>query len=163
MPTIRVNLDNIDAARRYLREYAARLDGKLEVLREALAEIGAGEANLRFMGAFYEGDKSVSVYTVRETGKVLIVAEGEAVAFIEFGAGVFYNSDGTYPLKRPAGISGIGEYGKGYGKRPAWGYYDENHALKITRGTPAAMPMYWATKTMKQMIAGVAKEVFADG
>lgn len=163
MPTIRVNLDNIEDARRYLREYAAKLDGRLNRLTTALAEIGVAEANLRFMGAFYEGDRAVSVYTVRETGKVLIVAEGEAVAFIEFGAGVFYNSDGTYPLKRPAGISRIGEYGLGHGKRPAWGYYDDNKQLKITRGTPAAMPMYWATKTMKQKIVSIAKEVFADG
>ena len=160
MPTIRVTLDNIKDAQKYLREYAAKLDGRLDRLKSALAEIGAQEASLRFMGAVYDGEKNISVYSVRETGKVLVCAEGAPVAFIEFGAGVFYNSDGSYPIRRPAGIAGIGEYGKGYGKRPAWGYYDENHSLRITRGTPAAMPMYYATRAMQERIVSIAKEVF---
>ena len=162
MPTIRVTLDNIPQAQKYLREYSSKLDSRLERFKEALAQIGVQEASLRFMGAVYDSEKNISVYSVRETGKVLVCAEGIPVAFIEFGAGVFYNSDGSYPLKRPAGISGIGEYGKGYGKRPAWGYYDTNNVLKITRGTPAAMPMYYASKAMHARIAAIAKEVFAS-
>lgn len=160
--TIHATLDNIDAVRRYLREYEWGLDSKLERLKTALAQVGVQEASLRFMTAVYDGEKNISVYSVRETGKVLVCAEGAPVAFIEFGAGVFYNSDGSYPLKRPAGIAGIGGYGKGYGKRPAWGYYDESHVLNITRGTPAAMPMYYASRGMKDRIIGIAKEVFAS-
>ena len=163
MPTIRVTLDNIGAAQKYLREYASKLDSRLERFKEALAQIGVQEASLRFMGAVYDGEKNISVYSVRETGKVLVCAEGIPVAFIEFGAGVFYNSDGSYPLKRPAGIVGIGEYGLGRGKRPAWGFYDGGtKKLVITRGTPAAMPMYYASKAMHARIAAIAKEVFAN-
>lgn len=160
MPTIHMTLDNIPQVRRYLHEYEWGLDSKLERLKSALAQVGVQEASLRFMGAVYDGEKDISVYSVRETGKVLVCAEGAPVAFIEFGAGVFYNADGSYPLKRPAGIVGIGEYGKGYGKRPAWGYYDAGE-LHITRGTPAAMPMYYASRGMKERILGIAKEVFA--
>ena len=79
---------------------------------------------------------------------------------IEFGAGVYFNGPEPYPEPRPAGVSRIGEYGQGKGKQNTWGYYDDGGNLILTHGTPAAMPMYHAERTMEQEIKRIAREVF---
>ena len=54
----------------------------------------------------------------------------------------------------------IGSYGKGYGKKQVWGYYDEDNNLVLTRGTPATMPMYNATQEIMRKSVEIAREVF---
>jgi hypothetical protein len=108
----------------------------------------------------YDGTNDVSVKLDETNNGYVIVADGNAVAFIEFGAGVYHNTSEPYPNPRPQGIVGIGEYGKGMGKRKAWGYKDENDTLVITRGNPAAMPMWYASEEIKKSVLRVAKEVF---
>ena len=103
-------------------------------------------------------DSSVTLETI--AGGYCIKAEGKAVAFIEFGAGVYHNSGEPYPKPRPDGIVGIGQYGKGLGKRQAWGFKDDSGELVITHGNPAAMPMWYASEEMRKNILKIAKEVF---
>jgi hypothetical protein len=55
---------------------------------------------------------------------------------------------------------GIGEYGKGYGKRQAWGFRDESGELVVTHGNPAAMPMWYASEEMRNSIKQKFVEVF---
>lgn len=134
---------------------------KEKELLEALAEIGLREASVRFTTAMYDGVNDVSVRLDPAVNGYAIVAEGKAVAFIEFGAGVYHNTGEPYPNPRPQGIVGIGEYGKGYGKRKAWGYTDENGELVVTRGNPAVMPMWYASEEIKKSVLKVAREVFS--
>lgn len=143
-----------------LRSYRDSLDAKMDELLEKLAYIGVKEASVRFTTAMYDGvnDSSVTLETIKDG--YCIKAEGRAVAFIEFGAGVYHNPGEPYPNPRPAGIVGIGEYGKGYGKRSAWGFRDESGELVITHGTPAAMPMWYASEEMRNAILKTFKEVF---
>jgi hypothetical protein len=108
----------------------------------------------------YDGTNDVSVHLDEISNGYAIVADGKAVAFIEFGAGVYHNGSEPYPNPRPDGIVGIGEYGKGHGKRKAWGYLDENDELVITRGNPAAMPMWYASEEIKSSVLKVVREVF---
>lgn len=159
--TLSLGAKSIDKAIKELKAYQKWVEQKTNELAKRLAEIGANEARVRFMGAQYKGtnDASVSVEAIANGYK--IVASGSAVFFIEFGAGVYYNGAEPYPEPRPAGVSGIGEYGKGKGKQKAWGFYDETGELIITHGTPAAMPMYHASRVMLQEIQRIAKEVFA--
>lgn len=145
-----------DAIKR-IEQYEKWISEKTELLSEKLAEAGMKEARIRFEAAA-PGEVKTSVEKTQNGWK--IVASGDSVCFIEFGAGIHYNSDGDYPLKKPQGVVGIGEYGQGKGKQNAWGYYDEGHNLIITHGTPAAMPMYFAGKEMEQKISQIAKEVF---
>lgn len=126
-----------------------------------LAEIGLKEASVRFTTAMYDGTNDVSVHLDVSKNGYAIVADGQAVAFIEFGAGVYHNGSEPYPNPRPQGVVGIGEYGKGQGKQKAWGYYDENDELVITRGNPAAMPMWYASEEIKNSVLKVVKEVFS--
>ena len=151
-----------------LKAYKQTLKAKEKQLMEGLAEIGFHEASVRFSTAIYDGinDSSVDIRPI-ENGYE-IVAEGNAVAFIEFGTGVTHNTGEPYPLPRPEGIVGIGEYGDGKGKRKAWGYRGDpgssgevkSNGIVITRGNPAAMPMWYATEEMRSKILQVAKEVF---
>ena len=155
-----LSISSIDNAIAELTAYRNTLDAKKDKLLDALANIGVKEASVRFTTAMYDGvnDSSVSLEII--SNGYAIVAEGHAVAFIEFGAGVYHNSGEPYPNPRPEGIVGIGEYGKGYGKRQAWGFKDASGELVITHGNPAAMPMWYASEEMRSNILKIAKEVF---
>ncbi len=151
---------SISQAIRELKSFRDSLEGKTNKLLEELAYIGVKEASVRFTTALYDGvnDSSVTLETI--AGGYCIKAEGKAVAFIEFGSGVYHNPGEPYPNPRPSGIVGIGEYGKGYGKRQAWGFTDESGELVITHGNPAAMPMWYASEEMRNAIKAKFLEVF---
>lgn len=171
MPKIRVSLDaqSIDKAIKQIREYRDSLPEKLERLRQRVAAELAADMRAGFNGAegefiLHEGSQvpSVSVTTENDGDITLVIAHGKEAVFIEFGAGVYFNAGGT-PNPRPPGIVNIGEYGKGYGKRQVWGFYDESGELKLTHGTPASMPMYYAVQRIVPRIPLIAKEVFGGG
>lgn len=159
---IRCTLDSQDIERaiKELKQFKQEFLKKEKRLLEGLAEIGLKEASVRFTTAMYDGTNDVSVKLDETNNGYVIVADGNAVAFIEFGAGVYHNTSEPYPNPRPQGIVGIGEYGKGKGKQKAWGYKDENDELVITRGNPAAMPMWYASEEIKKSVTRVVKEVF---
>ena len=158
--TMNVSLSSIRDAINRLEAYKSSLNWRMDKFLEKLAYIGAKEASVRFTTAIYDGvnDSSITVKPIKDG--YCIVAEGHAVAFIEFGAGVYHNPGEPYPNPRPDGIVGIGEYGKGYGQRQAWGYRDESGELVVTRGNPAAMPMWYASEEMRSAIEEIYKEVF---
>ena len=158
---IDLNTKSIDAAIRKVEKYKRWVDSKTQELVKRLAEAGLEEARVQFSGAEYSGENDAEVTVEPIADGFKIVATGQAVFFIEFGAGVYYNGAEPYPEPRPKGISNIGEYGDGKGKRKAWGFYDESGELVITHGTPAAMPMLHASRTMQQEVERIAKEVFA--
>ena len=159
---IRCTLDAKDIARaiKDLKAYKKNFLEKEKALLEGLANIGIREASVRFTTAMYDGVNDVSVRLDKTNKGYAIVAEGKAVAFIEFGAGVYHNTGEPYPNPRPEGIVGIGEYGKGKGKRKAWGYENENGEIVITRGNPAAMPMWYASEEIRNSVLRIAREVF---
>ena len=158
--TCKLDEQDINRAIKELKQYKQNFLEREKRLIEGLAEIGLKEASVRFTTAMYDGINDVSVKLDETKNGYIIVAEGNAVAFIEFGAGVYHNTSEPYPNPRPDGIVGIGEYGKGKGKQKAWGYLDENNELVITRGNPAAMPMWYASEEIKNSVLRVVKEVF---
>lgn len=150
----------INNAIQLLQNYKREFLEREKRLVEGLAEIGLKEASVRFTTAMYDGTNDVSVHLDETNHGYAIVADGKAVAFIEFGAGVYHNGSEPYPNPRPGGIVGIGEYGEGHGKQKAWGYLDENQELVITRGNPAAMPMWYASEEIKNSVLKVVREVY---
>lgn len=98
-------------------------------------------------------DDSVVVNVFMTTDGVEIVASGEQVLFLEFGAGIRYSnvrnpkSDelgfgaGTYP-------SSLGNWDNPYG----WVYRDKNGEKIHTYGNPAYMAMYRSSIVMQQLI-----------
>lgn len=163
-----LNTRDIGQAIKELEKYKQDFLRKEKLFIEKLAMIGVQEASIRFTTAMYDGVNDVTVSLEPTPEGYVIVASGEAVAFIEFGSGVYHNPGEPYPNPRPDGVVGIGEYGKGKGKRRAWFYkgeagtngeVQENGVVK-TRGNPAAMPMWYATEEMKRSILQIAREVF---
>ena len=155
-----LNESDISRAIEEIERYRRDVENKTAQLTKLLAEAGLKEASIRFTTAIYDGVNDVQVRLDETDRGYAIVAEGNAVAFIEFGAGVYHNPSEPYPNDRPDGIVGIGEYGQGKGSNSAWGYYDESGDLVITHGNPAAMPMWYASEEMRNLIERIAKEVF---
>lgn len=103
----------------------------------------------------------VKVEIEERDGYTAIVAKGSDAVWVEFGAGIYYNgSTGTSPHPKGEELSlTIGSYGKGYGNRNVWGFYDGDELI-LTHGTPALMPLYNAVKQACEDIKDIAKEVF---
>lgn len=158
--SVRLSDASIRSAIKEVDRYKKWVDEKTKLLAERLALIGAHEASIRFASAIYDGVNDAHVEVSPTENGWVISAKGQAVAFIEFGAGVYHNPSEPYPNPRPEGIVGIGEYGKGYGKRQGWVYQNESGERIFTRGNPAAMPMWFATEEMRREVSRIAREVF---
>lgn len=167
--TIGLSEQDIDRAIREMAQYKTEFLQKVELLREKVAERLAVEAQSGFTGAVVDdliksGQKfaDVKVSVDNRANLSVVVANGEDAVWVEFGAGVYHNgSPGSSPHPNGAELGfTIGSFGKGNGKKEAWGYYDEDGELKLTRGTPATMPMYRAVQTVCNDIQNIAREVF---
>ena len=158
--TITINpLDqgSISNAIKELQRYKAWVQTKENELRIRLATMGATVASIQFSRAIYNGTNDVTV-RVDNTGSVAVIyAEGEAVAFIEFGSGAKYGYG--HPEAGKFG-TGPGTYpeGKGHWNSPkGWWYGHNEHSY----GNPPAMAMYQAREQMVEQITQIARQVFA--
>ena len=142
-----------------IRDYYTELQPKLKEICRRLAEIGADLAQQSFSTAAYDGINDVVVTYEEIPNGYKIVASGQAVCFIEFGAGVHYG--GNYPGNRPAGIVGIGEYGKGQGKNDYW-RFNLNGKFITTHGNAPTGALFWTKSQLKGYLDEIAKEVFSE-
>lgn len=163
-----LSTSEIDRAMKELADYKQEILQKTELLREKVAERLADEAKNGFSGAVVDdltrgGQRFAQVdVSVDNRGSVtVVVASGEDAVWVEFGAGAYHNgSPGSSPHPHGAELGmTIGGFGKGNGKKEVWGFYEEGE-LKLTRGTPARMPMALAVTTVCNDIQAIAKEVF---
>ena len=156
--TIKVSLTNesVGAAVKELHRYAEWVSQKEAELVSRLAEIGLFVAKISFASAAYDGMNDVTV-RVDQTGSVAVIyAEGEAAAFIEFGAGAKYGY----------GHPRAGEFGAGPGTYPSekhlwdnpkgWWFDNGQHSY----GNAPAMGMWKAVQKMTEQITQIAREVF---
>lgn len=168
--TLELSTAGIDSLINEIDLYERTLDDKLKRLRERVTEEIRIEAEMNFAGATMDDiigggwrNPDVSVLLGSEGNVNLVIAQGEDAVFVEFGAGVYHNGavgSSPHPNGAELGMT-IGSYGKGFGARKAWGYY-ENGGLVLTRGTAASMPMYSALKSVLNRIDSIAREVFGN-
>ena len=149
---------SIQNAIKQIQQYQKNFEDRVFLLCEKLAEIGLEVAQPLFAAARYDGNNDVTVRIEKSETGYRLIAEGSSVAFIEFGSGIVENPSGnaSYPLKRPDGIVGIGEYGKGHGATGEKWYYAHN---KFTYGNPPAMAMYYAEAEMLKEVMNIARSV----
>ena len=157
---ISIDTKAYDRAIKQVREYAKLLETKERDLLKRLAQYGATRVEVLFARVQYDGDDSITVTFNAEQKKATIIANGKSVAFIEFGAGVYFNDAESYPLPRPQGIVGIGQYGKGKGNNPNGWYYTSNGESRFTKGNPPAMAMYRTIIELGDEVTKIAREVF---
>lgn len=150
--------EGIDNAIREVRRYKEWVLAKEVELRQKLADRGAQVARIHFTGAAYDGNNNITV-RVDNTGNIAaIYAEGSAVAFIEFGSGLFgYGHPQAGEFGMGPGTWSDGPEGKGHWDDPNGWYYTHG---KKSRGNPPAMGMWNAVRTMSEEILIIAKEVF---
>ena len=170
--TISVELseEGIEKAIRELSQYKQKVLDKENLLRQKVADFLAYESQSGFNGAIVDDltDKSGGTrygnvdVSIDDRGNVtVVVANGEDAVWIEFGAGIHHNGAvGSSPNPYGAALGfTIGGYGKGNGRKEKWGFYEKGE-LKITRGTPATMPMARAVTSLCNEFPRIAKEVF---
>lgn len=152
-----LNKNSINSAIKELKRYKVWVQAKETELRLRLATLGATVASIQFSRAIYSGTNDVSV-RVDNTGSVAVIyAEGEAVAFIEFGSGAAYGYGHPEASKHGTG-PGTYPDGKGHWNDPnGWWYAHGEH----TYGNPPAMAMYDARERMVEQFTQIAKEVFS--
>lgn len=153
--------------------YIKKLDRLVKELPEALARYGEVQAQAKYNTAAYnillydsqgnlDGSGShpdIFVHAESEGDGWRVYADGVEVCFVEFGAGVYYNGDGgNYQGKRPPGVVGIGQFGKGQGKKTQWGI----PGGAVTRGTPASNALYFTMQDMKEKIEEEARRILND-
>ena len=160
--TIQIGLSDksISNAIKELRQYSAWVQSKEAELRSRLAMMGATVASIQFSRAIYNGSNDVSV-RVDDTGSVAVIyAEGESVAFIEFGSGIKYGYG--HPQAGEFGFGpgtwSDGDEGKGHwDNEHGWWYGSGQHSY----GNPPAMAMYTAVKEITENVTRIAREVFS--
>ena len=160
--TIQIELSDssINSAVKELRQYSAWVQSKETELRSRLAMLGATVASLQFSRAIYNGTNDISV-RVDDTGSVAVIyAEGESVAFIEFGSGkkYGYGHPQAAELGFGPGTWSDSDQGKGHwDNEHGWWYGSGQH----TYGNPPAMAMYSAVQEITENVTRIAKEVFS--
>jgi hypothetical protein len=151
--------DSIKETVKELRRYKAWIQRKEEELRLRLAMLGATVASIRFRRAIYNGSNDVTV-RVDDTGNTAtIYAEGESVAFIEFGSGkkYGYGHPQAGELGFGPGTWSDGPEGKGHwDNEHGWWFGSGQHSY----GNPPAMAMVDAVNEVTENVTRIAKEVF---
>lgn len=137
------------------------IDSRIPEFLNRLAQIGMEQAQLDYVMARYDGEKDVRV-TVEERGEntVAIVAAGNSVLFLEFGAGYSLGYGHPEPMDY-----GPGTYpGKGHWDDPNGWYLpkavQEAIGKEKSYGNAPSMGMYNARKEIEQSLTQIAQEVF---
>lgn len=176
--TADLSVKGIDGLIKQLREYEDELKRKTEQLVRELAEAGIPVIDSNMAKATFTVDSDgvqsgsdpehntyVKIHTFGDYAEATLVVEGRELLFIEFGAGVYYNTPvGTSPHPKGGDLGYvIGSYGKGHGAQKIWGYFDDSGALVLTHGTEATMPVYKAELEIRDKYLKVARKVFGGG
>lgn len=159
--TVDLSSAGIEKAIQELDRLRIEFDEKAQILVDRLADEGVYVAQFYFDMGVYDGPKDVKVYKEPRGDKcVAVVAVGEAVLFLEYGAGYYMG----YGHPEPEGY-GPGTYpGKGHWNDPkGWYLPKDKQAIAGTDhsiGNPPTAAMYNARKEIEQKIEQIAAEVF---
>lgn len=143
-----------------LKQYAEQLDKKRGEFCRRLGEIGVNAAKQAVRVDTGELQASVR-FEITNDGRGLIIAEGNYVAFVEFGTGIV--GEGTYEGKLPSSW----DYNEQ--RTPAahdmldpwkWYYVDDNGQVHSTYGQTANGFMAKGADEMRNAVLKIAKEVF---
>lgn len=170
-----IEITGIDDAINSVNRLVEKLEQRINTILERLMKEGydIADAGFREGEAKVAGKNGVIVKEPYWDGDTLyLTAEGDYVAFIEFGTGTVFED---YPIK-VEGVLAHGEYGKKKGANPPWTYVGEPGNMGIVKakkkdgslvvetvGNPPNRAMYNASKVFtKANVERIAKEIFND-
>lgn len=172
MKIIKCELDteSLDKAIKELQEYRENIENKVIEFVNLLLQDGIAVANAKLGSTIGDSTDATVGFSVNDDGEVVsaeINLTGTEALFIEFGAGIAYNTGaqhpqasefgygpGTYPSKHPPNRAinpGRWIYGHNDDGSPIWSI-----------GTQASMPIYHASEEMRNKVIQRAKEVFKN-
>lgn len=159
---ISINLGDsrsLDAAIKQLTRLKQDIPKTVDKVCRDTATRGAVKAESSYRRAAYDGNKLISVTVEPIKNGYAVIAGGESVLFVEFGAGVRYADNPAHPNNfgyRP------GTYpGKGHWDDPRGWWIPVEHGGGHTYGNPASMTMYETAKSMRKQLHKKLKEAFA--
>lgn len=149
--------DSIDRAITQLKTYKSTLNAKIEEVITSLAVMGKQIVDYQYS----LGSDPYEVSCIVNGDSAMIIAEGDGVMFLEFGAGV-YTSDYTGSTESE-GLPPIypGSYSQTEGRgffRPGHEYWYFNHKKYV--GVQSCYGFYFASKEIKEQAAETAKRIF---
>lgn len=152
--------NGIVTARRMLLDYENSLQNKLNILAERLASIGVRVASTYYNAGMDEGKNYDYDVTIEPTEKgCKLVANGEDVCFLEFGAGVSTRSwQGEGQEGLPPIYPGSWSETEGVGQFANQGYWI--YGNELYKGIEPTMGMYHASKQMLTDCIEEARKVF---
>lgn len=168
MKTIKAKLDvnSLDNAIKELKAYRESIEGKLKIFINELLQSGIEVARTSLSSTIGDSTQGTIGFGVNDRGDIVsatISLEGADALFIEFGAGIAYNTGMQHPYAGELGY-GVGTYPSKHppnrGMNPGYWFYRENGELVKSIGTGASMPIYHAAETMRNQAIQKAVEVF---
>lgn len=169
---IKINLDSgVDSGLSELEDYINELNGKLETFINTLVSSGVSVAGLCVSSTKGDSKRPDVIYKVDAKGEIVkaeIAIVGSDVLFVEFGAGIAYNTGAQHPQAGEFGY-GIGTYPSKHPPNrainPGYWYYSDHDSVgatvrKRSIGTEATMPIYNASETMRNEIITKAVDAF---
>jgi hypothetical protein len=156
------NPASVDAAVKDIRDYSKWVQKKTKELSKRLAAIGVTLAAIEYSRVPYHGlkDVNLSIEVGAKPNQYDIVAAGETVLILEFGAGVTYGYGHPQPSVEGTPM-GPGTYPseKGHWNDPkGWWIPGGEH----TYGNPPSMTMYLTAKELRNQLEDIAREVFSS-
>lgn len=172
MKNIKIKLDpnSVDDAIAELKAYRASLMDKLKILIGQLVQDGVEIARVKVSASQGDSTNAYVDYTVSPEGDIVkasIFLQGTEALFIEFGAGIAYNTGEQHPKADEFGY-GPGTYPSEHPPNKAinpgyWFYRDDSKNLQKSIGTEATMPIYHAGNTIRNNLIQKAIENFMRG
>ena len=173
MITIKAELSpsSIDKAIDEINKYKSRLQDRIQSLVNELVQDGVQVARILVSSAQGDSKKPDVTYEINPQGDIIkatIAMVGTDVLFIEFGAGIAYNTGNQHPKASEFGY-GPGTYPSKHPPNKAinpgrWVYgHDENGKPLWSIGTEATMPMYHAAETIRNNFIQKAIDNFMRG
>ena len=151
---IDLSFEGVERAVSELMEFQRDLKPKMEEVCRRLAEIGAQEAQAHLVLA--NGNTDARIDEPIPTGNgYKISMNGSDVYFVEFGTGDEADAHGFTPLVAVYPGSWSEQHKKQYSTYGFWHYGGE----KLS-GTPAYMPMFYASQKIREELPRIAREVF---
>lgn len=165
MKTIKIDLGSVssmEAAIKELEEYQDELMDKIQQFLDALVQEGIQVASAK-LGSTQGDWEDAYVDGIYVTdNKAIIILGGTDCLFVEFGAGIAYNTGMQHPKADEFGY-GPGTYpGQTHVPIPGWWVYGKNEdkTPKISIGTEASMPLFTGAEHMRSIVGAKAREIF---
>lgn len=167
---VSISITGLDKAIKYFTNYRVTLEQKFDLFSRKLADKGLEILNTQVGNIDSESLEGTSIDTSMEITKgsdsytVEIHAKGEKIAFIEFGAGVFFNGpvgSSKHPKGQETGMT-IGSYNpqSNNASRNTWVYIDDSGEKVFTHGTPTYAPVYHTSEELEKVVYDIFREVF---